>query len=75
MTTLLQKAKSLSSVKPPARAPKYNSKELEELSVQWLKGKITTRQVAYAIGHSGSSLYSMLAVNIKHAYEKGKIKD
>lgn len=48
----------------------------EELSVAWLKGDVTTRQVSLVLGYSaisGNVLYT-IASNLKKAYENGLIK-
>jgi hypothetical protein len=70
MNPLIEKA-----LQTPLKIRKPNvSKDLAELSVEWLKGNISNTQVAMAINVTGGNVYSSLCSGLKEAYNIGLIK-
>jgi hypothetical protein len=74
MSTLLEKALA---VQVRQRAKSIRTKEDMELALAWMTGRVTSGQVATALGHDPAnrgSLYSFLSIAFKRAYEEGMIK-
>jgi len=71
--TLLDEAKKIDTRKTNQVR---QTEERIECSLAWLKGEITTSQMAEALGYTSSSynvLYSV-AVDLKELYKRGVIK-
>ena len=71
--SLLDEAKKL---KPRNANKVRQTEERIELSLAWLKGEVTTSQMAEVLGYSSSS-YNVLygtAIDLRELYKRGKIK-
>ena len=71
--TLLEKAKAHPANNRFNNSPE-ESQQVEELSVAWVKGEISTTQASVAIGAKGSWLYGLIAVALRRAMKAGRIK-
>jgi len=71
--TLLSKAKAHRANFTKGRVANSDS-QLQDLAIAWLRGEVSFGQSAAATGVTGSSLYGLLAVALRHAAEDGRIK-
>ena len=72
--TLLQKAQAIATIR---KALYVLTEEHQDAAIAWMKGEVTTTQVARAMGkkpgeQSGNMLY-MFAQALKSAYQKGRL--
>ena len=70
--TLLEKAKAFPS--RHGERSRIPSTEIEDVAVAWLRGEISFGQANAVTGAKGSSLYGLLAVALKRAVRRGRIK-
>jgi len=75
--SLLEKAKSIPAIECKTN-PHSDIPEIEkiEVAIEWLKGLVTNKQIAFALGrkNSGGSLLYNIAYWLKLAYKKGYLK-
>jgi hypothetical protein len=73
--TLLEKAKDHRSTKGLRRLIVGRAtQEEEELALAWLGGEITFTQACAALGVQGSSMLGVMAVALRRAHQKGRLK-
>lgn len=70
MATLLKRAQD---IKTKGVRHKFDELELEELSLEWLKGNVTWTQITKVVGLKGSTAYGLLAVTLKRLYQKNGV--
>jgi hypothetical protein len=56
------------------KSARFSEDQVNQLALAYLSGEITFSQVVFATGHSGTSVYALLAPALRRLYAAGKLR-